>query len=280
MTNLARRYAGFSVENTGGNPAGVMIVNNELSDAEMLSIAKKIGDSETVFAVPKGENRFAIRYFAPEAEVDFCGHATVALGKAIKDDFGNGQYYLESNKGTLALVVDDSGEIYFSSPKTSSRELSRKELDFLIANSSIQQADISQHLTPSMVNAGNNHALIVVNNADALANFEYDYDALQPWMRENKVVTFAVAAGEKNGDIRVRNAFAFGGVYEDPATGAAAAAISGFLRDNGLFTGDNLVFRQGEEMGQACLLKTHFSDQAGSEIRVGGNAYFIGNVVL
>ena len=63
MMRIAERYAGFSQGEQGGNPAGVLITQSTLSESEMLMIAKSIGDSETVFAVPGENNHFAIRYF-------------------------------------------------------------------------------------------------------------------------------------------------------------------------------------------------------------------------
>jgi PhzF family phenazine biosynthesis protein len=280
MTNMAERYAGFSLGNNGGNPAGVLLTETVLSDAEMMAIAKKVADSETVFAFPKEDNHFLIKYFAPEAEVDFCGHATIALGKALTKHAGEGEYFLETNKGVLQLTTRANGEIFFDSPQTSSRPLAEQELAFLLENSSITHEVLHPLYFPAMVNAGNDHALLVLNGELELSLFEYDYDALKDWMKKHRVVTFAVAVISPNGQIRIRNAFAFGGVYEDPATGAAAAAVSGFLRDNELTALRELTFFQGTEMGQGSVLKTSFSDKKGSAIRVGGSAYFLNSVEL
>jgi PhzF family phenazine biosynthesis protein len=278
MQYHAQRFAGFSHQGAGGNPAGVLIFDGTLSDTEMLSIAKQIGDSETVFATPINQKTFKIRYFAPEAEVDFCGHATIALAKAIQFQFGIGHYDLNTNKGRLALEITDQDELFFTSPPTSSRALTNAEIEFLLDNSSLTDQDISANIPPAMVNAGNDHAFIAVNQKQALSSFEYNYDALKAWMQQHRVVTFAVGYFNDQGEIAIRNGFAYGGVYEDPATGAAAAAISGYLRDKHLTTLRSLTFHQGVEMGQPCVLKTQFSDHCGSGIRVGGEAYFIESV--
>ncbi|XOV79415.1 MAG: PhzF family phenazine biosynthesis protein [Aestuariibacter sp.] len=275
---IAERYAGFSQGEQGGNPAGVLITQSTLSESEMLMIAKNIGDSETVFAVPKDNNHFLIRYFAPEAEVDFCGHATIALGKAIANHFGAGQYSLETNKGILALSASQSGDIFFKSPATSSRPLKEDELRFIWDNSSLSPEQLDSQYYPAMVNAGNDHALLVVRETEHVSRFEYDFDAFKTWMQSHQVVTLAVAVISADGEIRIRNAFAFGGVYEDPATGAAAAAVSGYLRDNKLTELGQLTFTQGVEMGQTSVLRTSFSNEKGSAIGVGGSAYFLSSV--
>lgn len=69
-----------------------------------------------------------------------------------------------------------------------------------------------------------------------------------------------------------RNPFAVGGVYEDPATGAAAAALAGYLRDINWPHGGCIDIVQGEDMGMKSLLRAEFSDIAGSSVRVSGAA--------
>lgn len=69
-----------------------------------------------------------------------------------------------------------------------------------------------------------------------------------------------------------RNTFAVGGVYEDPATGAAAAAFAGYLRDLGWPHGGAIDIVQGEDMGMRSCLRAEIGPQPGSSIRVSGTA--------
>jgi len=73
------RIAAFADADNGGNPAGVMIADTLPDDAEMRRIAAEVGYSETAFAMPV-DDAWRVRYFSPESEVPFCGHATIALG--------------------------------------------------------------------------------------------------------------------------------------------------------------------------------------------------------
>lgn len=77
------KLAAFSQNGQGGNPAGVAFYDAMPSEEEMLKIAKEVGYSETAFLVkhPQGDG-WRVRYFAPEMEIPFCGHATIALGAA------------------------------------------------------------------------------------------------------------------------------------------------------------------------------------------------------
>jgi len=72
-----------------------------------------------------------------------------------------------------------------------------------------------------------------------------------------------------------RNAFAYGGVYEDPATGAATAALAGYLRDLGWPHGGVIDVVQGEDMGMRSRLRAEIPALPGSSIRVSGAARFM-----
>ncbi|WP_417476111.1 PhzF family phenazine biosynthesis protein [Leisingera sp.] len=72
-----------------------------------------------------------------------------------------------------------------------------------------------------------------------------------------------------------RNAFAIGGVLEDPATCAAAAALGGYLRDIGWPHGDAIDIVQGEDMGAPSLLRAEIGATLGEGIRVSGTTRVI-----
>ena len=86
------RYTAFSDDPAGGNPAGVVLDAAGMSEPEMLARAAEVGYSETAFLVPRdGDGRvYDVRYFAPEAEVPFCGHATIASAVAVAERTGAG----------------------------------------------------------------------------------------------------------------------------------------------------------------------------------------------
>jgi predicted PhzF superfamily epimerase YddE/YHI9 len=81
-----------------------------------------------------------------------------------------------------------------------------------------------------------------------------------------------LAWSEHNNLFHTRNAFASGGVLEDPATGAATAALAGYLRDLGWPHGGRIEVVQGEEMGMRSLITAEFGNETGGSIRVSGSA--------
>jgi PhzF family phenazine biosynthesis protein len=76
------RYAVFTNDPAGGNPAGVVLDASGLDETTMRAIAAEVGYSETAFVTSQANDTFAVRYFSPESEVPFCGHATIATAVA------------------------------------------------------------------------------------------------------------------------------------------------------------------------------------------------------
>ena len=99
------RLAAFSTDPKGGNPAGVWIGETLPSDEEMQRFAAEVGYSETAFVVPANGWERTIRYFSPETEVTFCGHATIATGVALGDTNGDGIYHLRTPVGEVLVDV-------------------------------------------------------------------------------------------------------------------------------------------------------------------------------
>ncbi len=75
------KLAAFSQNGEGGNPAGVAFYDEMPAAEEMLKIAAEVGYSETAFLVKQADS-WRVRYFAPELEVPFCGHATTTCQPA------------------------------------------------------------------------------------------------------------------------------------------------------------------------------------------------------
>ena len=88
IPNNLHKLAAFTSSPDGGNPAGVWIGNSLPDSVTMQRIAVEVGFSETVFVAPMIGSRRIVRYYSPEAEVSFCGHATIATGLLIGETEG------------------------------------------------------------------------------------------------------------------------------------------------------------------------------------------------
>jgi PhzF family phenazine biosynthesis protein len=251
-----QRIAAFSDGERGGNPAGVVICGVLPDASVMQAVAAQVGYSETAFAAPVDEG-WRVRYFAPETEVPFCGHATIALGAALALEHGDGVFALLLNHANITVEGRREGAMIaaaLQSPPTRSESAKPRLVTDALALFSYSQDDLDQRIPPAIVDAGARHLVLALNSRQKLSAMNYDLAAGRTLMNEAGVVTIVLAYAEAPQLFHTRNPFASGGVYEDPATGAATAALAGYLRDLDWPHGGAIDIVQGEDMGmRSCL---------------------------
>ncbi|MCR0980949.1 PhzF family phenazine biosynthesis protein [Roseomonas populi] len=277
MEPRVERLAAFSDGEVGGNPAGV-VVGPALPGADaMQAIAAEVGYSETAFAAPDGDG-WRVRYFAPAMEVPFCGHATIALGAALAIRRGDGVFPLVLNEGRITVEGRRTGTglaAALQSPPTRSRPAGPDLAAEALTLFGYRPGDLDLRLPPSIAEAGARHLVLALRDRAALAAMRYDQEAGRAMMAANGLVTISLVHAETPRLFHARNPFAAGGVYEDPATGAAAAALGGLLRDLGWPHGGGIEIRQGEDMGAPSRLRAAITGEPGASIRVSGEVRVI-----
>jgi PhzF family phenazine biosynthesis protein len=268
------RIAAFSDGDAGGNPAGVMIADELPVEAEMQRIAAEVGFSETAFAAPAGAG-WRVRYFSPGAEVPFCGHATIALGAALALSHGDGVFPLALNQADITVEGRRDGAIIsaaLQSPPTRNTALAPALVSEVLGLFGYAHDDLDLRVPPALAHAGADHLVIALKTRSALASMNYELNAGRVLMQREGVVTILFANAETSQLFHTRNAFAYGGVYEDPATGAGTAALAGYLRDIAWPHKGAIDVVQGEDMGMRSLLRAEIPPAAGASIRVSGTA--------
>lgn len=268
------RIAAFSNGLEGGNPAGVVLCESMPDTETMQTMAVKIGYSETVFAAPN-DTGWRVQYFSPEVEIDFCGHATIALGSALARHFGSGTFHLTLNHAQISVEGYSSEQDWgasFISPPTHSRPISKELLAEALVLFGLSEADLDLRIPPAIANGGGDHLILALKDKQALHAMQYNQESGRKLSLREKLVTFNLIYAERNQLFHSRNPFPLGGVYEDPATGAAAAALSGYLRDVNWPHQGAIVIYQGEDMGIPSCLTADISSQIGSGIKVSGSA--------
>ena len=271
---IVQRIAAFSDGASGGNPAGVVIDDALPSTDTMQRVARDVGYSETAFAAP-ADGGWRVRYFSPEAEVPFCGHATIALGAALALREGDGVFMLRLDGGDITVEGrSDGGAMRASlqSPPTRSGPEDAAAIDEAMDLFGWSVADLDGRIPPARIHAGADHLVLMLESRATLAAMRYDLDRGRTLMRRHGWVTVLCGHAETSQRFDVRNAFAYGGVVEDPATGAAAAALAGYLRDLQWPHGGCIALRQGDDLGMPSRLTATFGDVAGASIRVSGTA--------
>ncbi|MGW5690548.1 PhzF family phenazine biosynthesis isomerase [Streptomyces asiaticus] len=266
-------YSAFTTRPDGGNPAGVVLDAAAVADddAAMTAIAARVGYSETAFITEHDEaaRRYRLRYFSPLAEVAFCGHATIATAVALAERDGPGELVFDTASGEIRVATTADGDGPPRATLTSVPTRSRPadpgtELEPTLAALGWSADDLDPALPPHVAFAGNDHLVLAAATRERLADLDYDFDALDAVMRRRGWTTVHLvwrepadgSAGNADGSagdlvFHARDPFPVGGVVEDPATGAAAAAFGGYLRVLGL-VGDRtrVRIRQGEDMGR------------------------------
>ncbi len=268
------RIAAFSDGDAGGNPAGVLIGDALPNDTEMQRIAAEVGFSETVFAVPTGAG-WRVRYFSPESEVPFCGHATIALGAALALRYGDGVFFLTLNQAEITVEGRQNGEIIaaaLQSPPTRSMPAPPQLVSSVLGLFGYSHDDLDASLPPALAHGGADHLVLGLKTRQTLSAMKYDFHDGRSLMNREGLVTILLAYAETPQIFHTRNPFAPGGVYEDPATGAATAALAGYLRDISWPHGGVIDVVQGEDMGVRSRLRAEISPSPGGSIRVSGTA--------
>jgi PhzF family phenazine biosynthesis protein len=268
------RYSAFTDDPSGGNPAGVVLDAGGLDDDSMLAIAAELGYSESAFVLPRSGNDYGIRFFSPLAEVAFCGHATIATGVAIAERNGPGRIVFHTSEGEVPVDTSiEAGGVTatLTSVAPYVEDAPATLLEPALHALGYAPEDLDARLPPKVAYAGVRHLIIGVATRERLARLEYDFEGLQRLMLNHDLTTVDLVHREDATTFHSRNPFPVGGVVEDPATGAAAAALGAYLRELGLITPPATVtIHQGVDMGRPSLLIVEIGDEP--QLRVTGRA--------
>lgn len=271
---MLRRLSAFTPDPAGGNPAGVWIGTELPSALEMQRIAAEVGFSETAFVAPTSGAHRTIRYYSPQAEVSFCGHATIATGVLLGELEGEGTYRLATTQGDVTVAVRRRGgllEASLTSVPPRHEPAQPALLNAVLDVLGWRLGDLDDSIPPAVAYAGASHLILAARESERLATLDYDFDQLKSIMLDAGLTTIQLIWRENSTVFHSRNPFPVGGVVEDPATGASAAALGGYLRDAGLLPAPaSFLIRQGETMGRPSQLRVEVPTAGG--ITVSGNA--------
>ncbi|MEU7939884.1 PhzF family phenazine biosynthesis protein [Microbispora bryophytorum] len=275
-------YAAFTTDPAGGNMAGVVLDAAGLDEAAMLAVAEEVGHPETAFLSAAPEHpaetgrTFTVRYFSPKMEVPFCGHATVASAVALAERIGPGGLVFETQAGTVPVEVtaDDDGVLWATLTSVEPYVEPVGDLDVAQALDALKWRldELDPGLPPRIAFAGSRHLVLAAATRERLADLDYDFSGLAQYMTDRDLITLQLVWRESADVFQVRDPFPVGGIVEDPATGAAAAAFGAYLRDLGeAGPAAVLTLHQGVDMGRPGLLRVEL--RAGdTRVRVSGAA--------
>ena len=268
----------FTSEAFGGNPAGVVLLGQGEAfpdDRLMLQVAAELRYSETAFVRQDGPQEFTVRYFTPAAEVDLCGHATIATFGVLRRDgiVPDGATCMNHTlAGDLEVNVGELVMMQMAKPQFINKPLDEDRLHRIMAGESASQWP---SLPIEIISTGLPDIIMPVTSVEALNNLRPDMDALARLSQELDVVgVHAFAATDDGFTAHVRNFGPRYGIPEEAATGTANAALTHYLQRNRLITAPaQCRFLQGETMQRPSVITTNLA--ADGDIRVGGQCRII-----
>lgn len=281
----------FTRKRLSGNPLAVVLKADGLMDNQMQAIAKEFNLSETVFVCkPKSERHAAaVRIFTPLVELPFAGHPTVGTAVALALAGRATALRLEEKVGVITCVVEriekHLGRARFALPVLP-EEVGKAPDRLAVANTlGLDPDEIGCGLyQPAVFSAGVPFYLVPVRNAESLARIRLErrgWEEVYPVGR-GSVYVFTETPGEAGNDFAARM-FAPGmGLGEDPATGAAAAALIGLIGRHASPGQHEFSLRQGHEMGRPSLieLQLHKDGDQLTHGGIGGHAVQLGEGTL
>ncbi len=272
------RWVAFATDPAGGNPAGVLLDPSGLDDAAMLAVAAEVGYSETAFVHARrdADRTYDVRYFSPQAEVPFCGHATIAAAVALaaRDGVGLLRFHTPAGLVTVDTATDEDGApmATLTSVTPAVHDVAPADVAAALDHLGWAPEELDPELPPRIADAGARHLVLAAATRERLADLDYDFDALRELMLRLQLTTVDLVFRADATTFHARNPFPVGGVVEDPATGAAAAAFGAYLRALGAVTAPvTLTIHQGVDLGRPSLLLVDL-DADRPEVRVTGRA--------
>lgn len=273
----------------GGNPAGIVMLpdgDNFPADEIMVKTAAELRYSETAFIKRINENEFNIRYFTPAAEVDLCGHATIASFKAL---LSGG--YIQDNKtyinhtlaGDLNIDIKNGFVLMDMASPVKINEISEEsvlsELYKIMGLNYQEQKEKGITMLPQMISTGLPDIMMPVASQKDLDAISPDFPALSKLSEKYEVVgvhAFTTDC-EKGTTCHVRNFAPLYDIDEEAATGTSNGALTYYGYLNGFVkNGDNCRFIQGEKMQRPSIILSHIeADSEKCSIQVGGNAVML-----
>lgn len=269
----------FAAEPGGGNPAGVVLDATSLDDAQMQRIAADLGHPETAFVTAREGDRVAVRYFSPDDEVPFCGHATIATAVALAEIEGAGSYVFDTAAGAVDVVTERDAEgalvAGFTSVEPRVIDLEPEVADRLLGLMGLTRDDLDERMPLAQSFAGNLHPVVAVTAREVFDTFTFDPGAMRELLDERgwkgTAIVVHVEGGLADGLVaEARNLFPVGDITEDPATGSAAASLGAYLRDRvGVPAPFGFTVRQGRHIGRPSLLSVGVPASGGIVVRGG-----------
>ena len=274
----------FTHENLGGNPAGVVLNADNLTDIEMQNTAAMVGFSETAFVSQDKECDFHVRFFTPKTEVDFCGHATLAtFSLMFQKGLIQAKTYIQRTKaGKLAVQINGNGFVEMDQALPSFLGTIAKH-EIADSLNIAEETLYCDNLPIEIVSTGLADIIVPINTGyldEIIPNFE-KIEAVSKKYNAIGYHLFELPADNPESDSKFsascRNFAPVVDIDEESATGSAAGALACYFFKHSILPTQYFEFEQGKTMGCRSSLQCAIETEGLSicAVKVGGFAKLI-----
>ncbi len=281
-----KKIDAFATQKSNGNPAGMVHLDalDDITTDEMLRIAKELKGfvSEVGYVRRIDENTFDLKYYSSEREVDFCGHATIAimydLIKNSENLINKKRINIITCKGNLIVENrirnEDSVFITAPFPVFSPNEVNRESIAKALR---IDLDEINNGYPASVVNAGLETLIVPIKRLNGILSISPVLDELKEFCIENLIDIITVYTDEvvdKKNRYRTRVFAPTFGYLEDPATGSGNSAFGYYLMKNKIWDGTFMSLEQNGSFENPNIIKLMAKDTESTKPQVvfGGGA--------
>ncbi len=279
MKVKAYKINAFAKTVEGGNPAGVVVNANSLSENDMKKIAGILGLSETAFVMKSDIADYRVRFFTPTEEVDLCGHATIAAFSTLlsEDYIKPGNYTQETKAGVLNVEVMADSTIMMNQTKPSFYEAVEKQE---IADSlNISVDDMNKKLSAQIVSTGLRDIIVPIRSMEVLNGIKPDFEKVSAISKKYNTIGYHLFALDSlyDSNAHCRNLAPLYGIPEESATGTSNGALACYLLKYDQLKPEhakNMVFEQGYSMNMPSEIMVSLSVENNEiyDVKVGGKA--------
>lgn len=254
-------YDAFSKEPNKGNPAGVVLNADKLTESEMQEIAFQVGFNETSFLVKSEVADYRIRFFTPGHEMDLCGHGTMATMFALKEKGmlqNKTDFTIETNLGVLPikLTLTMEGEVFITMKHATPQFKAFTGSRDALANSiGLSASDLHEELPILYGSTGTWTLLIPIKRLDQFKKMQPNnkqFPEILKEMPKASVHPFCLETYNPNAHMHARHfSSPYSGTIEDAVTGTASGVMGAFYAeyiDNNFDGPLNLIVEQGQEI--------------------------------
>ena len=241
----------FAENGLGGNPAGVVLNADELSDKNKLEIAKKVGLSETAFVSKSKTADFKLDFFTPNKQIAHCGHATIAAFSYLR------QIGVLKNDSSSKETIDGNRKIEMIGDLAFMEQLAPKYVDVnnkeseILKSLGLQKNDLIPNAPIQLVNTGNSFLLVPVKTQAILKRINPDFNLINKVSEAFDLIGYYVFSNDTDTSEYDATSRMFGpryGIMEEAGTGMAAGPLGCYLFDILKINKTNFQIQQGKYM--------------------------------